>query len=35
VNDDGTISRVWEKRSELIDRNAGIVWYGDLLAKLR
>ena len=28
MNDDGTISLVWEKRSELIDRSAGACGMG-------
>ena len=35
VNDDGIVSLLCEKRSELIDQSAAIVWHGNLLARLR
>jgi hypothetical protein len=35
VNDNGTISLVCEKRFELIDQSAEIVWHRNLLARLR
>ena len=35
VNDDGTISLVCEKRSELIDQSAAIVWHRNLVVRLR
>ena len=35
VDDDGTESLLCEKRSELIDQSAAIVWHGNLLARLR
>jgi len=35
VNEDGAISLLCEKRSELIDQSAVIVWHGNLLARLK
>ena len=35
VNDDGIELLLREKRSELIDQSAAIVWHRNLLAKLR
>jgi hypothetical protein len=35
VNDDGTVSLVCEKRSELIDQSRAVVWYKNLLAEVR
>jgi hypothetical protein len=35
VDDDGTISLVCEKRSELIDQSVAVVWHRNLLAKFR
>ncbi|MFZ1119489.1 MAG: hypothetical protein WAN81_04580 [Candidatus Binataceae bacterium] len=34
VDDDGTISLVCEKRSELIDQSVAVVWHANLLAEL-
>jgi hypothetical protein len=35
VNDDRIVSLLCEKRSELIDQSAAIVWHRNLLAELR
>jgi hypothetical protein len=35
VNDDGTISLVCEKRSELIDQSPAVVWHKNLPAEVR
>jgi hypothetical protein len=35
VNDDGIVSLLCEKRSELIDQSAALVWHRNLLAQLR
>jgi hypothetical protein len=35
VNDDGTISLVCGKRSELIDQSREVVWHKNLLAEVR
>jgi hypothetical protein len=35
VNDDGTISLLCKKRSELIDQSPAVVWHKNLLAEVR
>jgi len=35
MDDDGTITLLCEKRSELIDQSAAVLWHRNLLAELR